>query len=52
MTIHGMNKKTCKGLFVVYVTVNRNKYFVGAYRTMQQAQAAAELFDGKYFFNS
>ena len=52
MTIHGMDKKTCKGLFVVYTIVNRSKYFIGAYRTIQQAQAIAEKFGGKYFFNS
>ena len=29
MKIFGMNKKACKNLWVVYVIVNKNKYFLG-----------------------
>lgn len=50
MKIFGMNKKACKGLWVVYTVVNRSKYFTGAYRTEEKAQEVANKYDGKYTY--
>ena len=48
MRIYGMNKKACKGKWVVYTITNKSKYFLGAYRTEEKAQEVAKKYDGKY----
>lgn len=48
MKIYGMNKKACKGKWVVYTITNKSKYFLGAYRTEEKAQEVAKKYDGKY----
>ena len=51
MKILGLNSAT-KNLWVVYMTVNKAKYFVGAYRTEEKASAVAAKYNGKYFFKN
>lgn len=48
MKIIGMNKRVCKGLWVVYIIVNHTKYFFGAYRFKDKAQEVADKYQGKY----
>lgn len=46
MKIYGMNKKACKGLWVVYIVTNKSKYFLGAYREKAKAEQVAEKYNG------
>jgi hypothetical protein len=48
MRIVGMNKRVCKGLWVVYTVNNRTKYFFGAYRFKNKAQEVAAKYQGNY----
>lgn len=48
MYIIGMNEGVCKGLYVVYTTIHKYKYFVGAYRYSDQARRVAKKYNGKY----
>lgn len=48
MKIVGMNKKVCKGLWVVYTIINRTKYFFGAYKSKDKAQEVANKYQGDY----
>lgn len=41
MKILGMNKKVCRGLWVVYTVCNNYKYFYMAYRTKEKAEEIA-----------
>lgn len=50
MKVFGMNRKACKGLYVVYITFNRNRYFVGAYRSEEMAQLMAKKHYGNYCY--
>ena len=50
MKIFGMNKKACKNLWVVYVIVNKNKYFLGAYRTENKAREVTNKYNGEYTY--
>lgn len=52
MKVYGLNKKASKGLWIVYTTTNKHKYFLGGYHSKEKAQEIAEKFEGKYFFNS
>lgn len=50
MKVLGMNRKVCKGLYVVYITVNHNHYFVSAYRSEKMAQLMAKKHCGNYCY--
>lgn len=52
MRIYGMNRKACKGLWVVYYISNKNRYFLGAYRMETKAQEVATKYDGKKIYIS
>lgn len=52
MKVYGLNKKTSKNLWIVYIVVNKSKYFLGAYRSEEKAKEVAEKYEGQYFFNS
>lgn len=49
MKIFGLYKGT-KNAWVVYKTINKSKYFVGAYRTEEKAKEVANKYSGKYFY--
>lgn len=51
MKVYGMDKKACAGLWVVYTVNNKNKYFVGAYRTQEAAEKVANKYNGKVIYN-
>ena len=51
MKVYGMDKKACAGLWVVYTVNNKNKYFVGAYRTQEVAEKVANKYNGKVIYN-
>ena len=46
MRILGLNK-SIRNLYIVYITVNRNHYFVGAYLTEEKAIQVANKNNGK-----
>lgn len=50
MTVIGLFNKKIKGVWIVYITVKRTKYFIGAYRTEEKAKDVAERYYGKYFY--
>ena len=50
MKIYGMNKKLCKGMYVVYIQVQNRKYFYSVFRELEKAQKIAEKNNGKYIF--
>ena len=51
MMIKGINKEYCKGKFVVFIKVQNQRYFYGAYKTFAQAQRIAyKISGGCYFF--
>lgn len=50
MKIYGMNKKACKGLWVVYSLNGKSKYFVGAYREKDKAKQIAEKYCGDFTY--
>lgn len=50
MKIYGMNKKLCKGMYVVYIQVKNRKYFYSVFRELEKAQKIAEKNNGKYIF--
>lgn len=48
MKIYGMNKKLCKGMYVVYTQVQNCKYFYSVFNELTKAQQVAERINGKY----
>jgi len=51
MPIEGINKNYCKGKFVVFIKIERKRYFYGAYNSLVQAQRIAhKIRGGCYFF--
>lgn len=50
MKIYGMNKRLCKGMYVVYTQVRNCKYFYSVFDDVIKAQQVAERINGKYVF--
>jgi hypothetical protein len=51
MPIEGINTNYCKGKFVVFIKVEKKRYFYGAYKSFAQAQRIAyKIGGGCYFF--
>ena len=51
MFIEGINTNYCKGKFIVFIKIERKRYFYGAYNSLVQAQRIAhKIRGGCYFF--
>lgn len=48
MKIYGVNKRLCKGMYVVYTQVRNCKYFYSVFDEAIKAQQVAERINGKY----
>lgn len=48
MKIYGMNKRLCKGMYVVYTQVRNCKYFYSVFDEEIKAQQVAERINGRY----